>query len=83
MAVATLRVCGCVRNAAAAAALRKRLGGSGAYHVTFTNERIRTDREFGSVSFDRTDHDEKGNLVFSGRESFDLEKQASGFIGVR
>jgi hypothetical protein len=75
--VATLRLYGIVSDEAEAEAIRKRL------RVSIANETIRVEGSHASVGFDRAQIDERGKLIRSRREAYELEKQPNGFIGVR
>ena len=81
--IATLRLYGVVTTDAGADALRKRLARSDVSRVSIANETIRTQGQYATVAFDRTELDRRGGVVSSRRESYELEKQPSGFIGLR
>jgi len=81
--VATLRIYGIVTTDAEASALRKRLAEADRYRVSIANESIRTQGKYATVAFDRTELDARGRTIASRRESYELEKQANGFIGLR
>ena len=51
--------------------------------VTIVNETIRTDGPYGTVAFDRAVRDARGRIVWTGRESFELEKQPNGLVARR
>ena len=81
--VSTLRIYGIVTTDAEADALRKQLARSDAYRVSIANDAIRTHGNHATVAFDRTEVDKRGRVVSSRRESYELEKQPNGFIGLR
>ena len=81
--VSTLRLYGIVTTDAEADALRKRLAHSDGSRVSISNETIRTRGRYATVAFDLTELDRRGKVVSSRRESYELEKQPSGFVGLR
>ena len=81
--VSTLRLYGIVTTDAEADALRKRLAHSDGSRVSIANETIRTQGKYATVAFDHTELDRRGRVVSSRRESYELEKQPNGFIGLR
>jgi hypothetical protein len=81
--VATLRLYGVVTTDGEADALRKRLAHADVSRVSIANETIRTQGKYATVAFDRTELDRRGRVVSSRRESYELEKQPNGFIGLR
>ena len=81
--LATLRLYGIVADEKEAAAIRKRLPRGKDHHVAIGVETIRTQAQYAAVAFDRAEFDARGKLVSSARESYELEKQASGFVALR
>ena len=81
--VSTLRLYGVVTSDAEASALRKRLAHADGGRVMIGNETIRPQGRFATVAFDRTELDRHGRVLASQRESYELEKQPNGFIGLR
>ena len=47
------------------------------------HEAIRTDGRRATVAFDVLELDKRGNVTGSRRESYELEKQDNGFVGLR
>lgn len=81
--VATLRLYGLVTDDAEGEALRKRVSRQKAARVSVGNESIETDGRYARVSFDLAEFDQRGQLLATRGESYELEKQATGFVGVR
>ncbi len=80
---ATLRLFGLITTEGEATAIRKRVPWFGGYHVTAVNPTVHLDREHASVAFDRVETDGGGKVIRSAREAYQLEKQPSGFVGLR
>jgi hypothetical protein len=51
--------------------------------VSIVNERIRTEGPYATVAFDRAVRDPDGKIVTTGRASYELAKQPSGFVALR
>ena len=81
--VSTLRLYGVVTSDAEASALRKRLAHADGGRVMIGNETIRLQGRFARVAVNRTELDRHGRVLASQRESYELEKQPNGFIGLR
>ena len=81
--VSTLRLYGVVTSDAEASALRKRLAYADGGRVMIGNETIRLQGRFARVAVNRTELDRHGRVLASQRESYELEKQPNGFIGLR
>lgn len=81
--IATLRLYGIVTGEADAAAVRQRVPWFGGYHVSTSNETIRTDGPYASVAFDHVEADGRGRVLASTRESYHLEKHPNGFVALR
>src|SRR5438552_5759905 len=81
--VSTLRLYGVVTSDAEANALRKRLAHADGGRVMIGNETIRLQGRFARVAVNRTELDRHGRVLASQRESYELEKQPNGFIGLR
>ena len=81
--VSTLRLYGVVTSDAEASALRKRLVHADGGRVMIGNETIRLQGRFARVAVNRTELDRHGRVLASQRESYELEKQPNGFIGLR
>jgi len=81
--IPTLRLYGLVTGDDDLAAIRKRLPRDENHHVAVGVETIETDGQYASVAFTLAELDARGRLVSSQRESYELEKQGSGFVGLR
>jgi hypothetical protein len=81
--IATLRLYGLVTDDAEGEALRKRVSRHKAARVSVGNEAIETDGRYARVSFDLAELDERGELLGTHREAYELEKQSTGFIALR
>jgi len=81
--LSTLRLYGIVADEKEAEAIRKRLPRGKDHHVAIGVETIRTRAQYAAVAFERAEFDARGKLVSSARESYELEKQASGFVALR
>ena len=81
--LATLRLYGIVAREEEAEALRKRLPRGKDHEISIGVETIRTQAQYGTVAFALAEFDARGKLVSSQRESYELEKQPSGFVGLR
>jgi hypothetical protein len=55
----------------------------GGQRVAIVNEVIRTDGPYATVTFDRAVRDSDGRIVSTGRASYELAKQPSGFVALR
>src|SRR2546428_672577 len=81
--LATLQLYRIVTSEEDAQAIRKRLPRAKDHQVSIGVERIRTRAQYATVAFALTEFDARGRLVSTQRESYELEKQASGFVGLR
>lgn len=81
--VAALRLYGIVTNDDQADEVRRWVSRHAGYHVAFREETIRAQGQYASVAVDRVDLDGAGRTISSRRESYELEKRASGFIVLR
>ena len=81
--LATLQLYRIVTSEEDADAIRKRLPRAKDHQVSIGVERIRTRAQYATVAFALAEFDARGKLVSSQRESYELEKQASGFVGLR
>ena len=81
--LSTLRLYGIVADEKEAEAICKRLPRGKDHHVAIGVETIRTRAQYAAVAFERAEFDARGKLVSSARESYELEKQASGFVALR
>ena len=79
----TLRLYRIVNSDEEVNAIRKRLPRGKDHQVSIGVETIRTRAQYATVAFALTEFDARGRLVSSQRESYELEKQASGFVGLR
>lgn len=69
-------------TAAQAAAIEKALAQYKAFHVALTNEQITLRGKQATVSFDRADTDETGKTMTHPKQTWQLEKRASGVVAV-
>jgi protein kinase-like protein len=81
--IPTLRLYGVVTGDDDVAAMRKRLPHEENHHVAVGVETIEIDGQYASVAFTLAELDARGRLVSSQSESYELEKQGSGFVGLR
>ncbi len=81
--LATLQLYRIVNSDEEANAIRKRLPRAKDHQVSIGVETIRTRAQYATVAFALAEFDARGKLVSSQRESYELEKQASGFVGLR
>jgi len=81
--LATLQLYRIVTNEEEADAIRKRLPRAKDHQVSIGVERIRTRAQYATVAFALAEFDARGRLVSSQHESYELEKRASGFVGLR
>src|SRR5207249_1695241 len=81
--VATLRLYRIVTSDEEAETIRKRLPRGKNHHVAIGIEKLRTQAQYATVAFSLAEFDARGKLVSSARESYALEKQASGFVALR
>ncbi len=81
--LATLQLYRIVTSEEEGDAIRKRLPRAKDHQVSIGVETIRTRAQYATVAFALTEFDARGRLVSSQRESYELEKQASGFVGLR
>jgi hypothetical protein len=80
--VATLRLYGIVASDGDAEAQRRRMRGYREFRVATSNESVRVNGKYATVSFDRTELDGERALA-SSRLSYELEKHANGLVTVR
>ena len=80
--LATLRLFGIVTSEAAADAVQRQLPRRN-HRVVVAPESIRPAGRYATVTFIRAELDERGTVLSSARESYELEKQPSGFIALR
>jgi hypothetical protein len=81
--IATLRLYGIVTRDDEIAAIRTRLPRARDHQVSIGVETIRTSGQYATVAFALSEFDAHGKLVSSQRQAYELEKQASGFVGLR
>jgi hypothetical protein len=81
--IATLRLYGLMTDDAEGEALRKRVSRHKAARVSVENETIETDGRYARVTFDLAELDDRGERLAARSESYELEKQPTGFIALR
>src|SRR5437016_5483477 len=81
--LATLQLYRIVTSEEDADAIRRRLPRAKDHQVSIGVETIRTRAQYATVAFALTEFDARGKLVSSQRDSYELEKQPSGFVGLR
>jgi hypothetical protein len=81
--VATLRLYGLVTDDAAGEALAKRVSRQKTARVSVANESIELDGRYARVTLDLAEFDERGTLLATWGESYDLEKHPTGFVALR
>ena len=81
--VATLRLYGLVTDDADGEAFRNRVSRQKAARVVVENETVVTEGRYARVRFDLAEFDEEGTRIATRDESFELEKDATGFIALR
>ena len=79
----TLRLYRIVNSDEEVNAIRKRLPRGKDHQVSIGVETIRTKAQYATVAFALAESDARGKLVSSQRESYELEKQPNGFVGLR
>jgi len=79
----TLRLYRIVNSDEEINAIRKRLPRGKDHQVSIGVETIRTKAQYATVAFALAESDARGKLVSSQRESYELEKQPNGFVGLR
>jgi hypothetical protein len=77
----TLRLFGIVANDAEAEALRRQFPRRD-HRVVIAPEAIRTSGRYATVIGIRAELDERGTVVSSVREAYELEKEPNGFVGL-